>query len=152
MDQSGTFPLKFSDYDPKDTAILQERKAEMLKTALQEELAGVPVTPSTSRTWTALGLLGSHDLSLLREALGMPEKVVGTSLMAHGHLFWKYEKLLFATCSAYRLTFPTIVLCFTIKILSYLTNRALTTFPVSTHISRCTAQIRQSESNTIRRM
>lgn len=36
--------------------------------------------------WRILGGLGSHDLSVMREALGMPEKIVGSSL---GFPFWK---------------------------------------------------------------
>lgn len=38
------------------------------------------MTPDTARMWRVLGGLGSHDLSVMREALGMPERVIGASL------------------------------------------------------------------------
>ena len=58
----------------------------MVKTALEIEAGGIKVTPESSRMWRLFGGLGSHDLSVMREALGMPEKVVGSSL---GFPFWK---------------------------------------------------------------
>jgi len=58
----------------------------MMKTALQDECGGIPVTPETARMWRLFGGLGSHDLSLMREVLGMPQGVVGTAL---GFPFWK---------------------------------------------------------------
>lgn len=58
----------------------------MIKTALEVECGGVPITPESSIFWRVLGGLGSHDLSVMREALGMPEKIVGSSL---GVPFWK---------------------------------------------------------------
>jgi hypothetical protein len=47
---------------------------------------GVPVSPESSLMWNLLGGLGSHDLSAMREALGMPTSVIGASL---GFPFWK---------------------------------------------------------------
>lgn len=85
--QSGTFPRRFTDFEPEDAADKEARGKEMVKTALIDECGGVPVTAETTRMWRLLGGLGSHDLSVMREALGMPEKVVGSHL---GPPFWKY--------------------------------------------------------------
>ncbi|KAK1066028.1 hypothetical protein LTR33_011684 [Friedmanniomyces endolithicus] len=40
--------------------------------------------------WSLLGSLGSHDLSVMREALGMPKSVLGCSIDAETP-FWNYE-------------------------------------------------------------
>lgn len=40
--------------------------------------------------WRILGGLGSHDLSAMREALGMPNKVLGANL---GYPFWKWVNI-----------------------------------------------------------
>ena len=86
VDQSGTFPEKFTDFTAEDTADKAARSSEMVKTAL-EECGNINVTPESSILWRVLCGLGTHDLSVMREALGMPEKVVGSSL---GLPFWKY--------------------------------------------------------------
>ena len=85
VNQSGTFPEKFNDFDPKDSADKNSRSQEMVKTAL-EECGGIPVTQESTIMWRVLCGLGSHDLSVMREALGMPDQVVGSSL---GLPFWK---------------------------------------------------------------
>ncbi|KAI9167956.1 Inositol 2-dehydrogenase [Paramyrothecium foliicola] len=85
VDQSGTFPHKFSDFTAADSASKTKRAEEMVKTALTDDCGGVPITPESTLMWRIFGGLGSHDLSLMREALGMPEKVVGSSL---GFPFW----------------------------------------------------------------
>lgn len=84
--QSGTFPTRFTDFTPEDSADKTSRAEDVVKTAFQDELGGVPITPDSTRMWRILGGLGSHDLSVMREALGMPERVVGSSL---GFPFWK---------------------------------------------------------------
>ena len=86
VDQSGTFPKKFTDFPDADIWERNARHDDAMLTALHGEGGGIPVTPETTRMWRLFGLLGSHDLSLMREVLGMPEKVVGTSL---GFPFWK---------------------------------------------------------------
>ena len=80
VDQSGTFPKKFTDFSDADTEDRNDKNEEAMKVALQHECGGIPVTLETTRMWRIFGLLDSHDLSLMREVLGMPEKVVGTSL------------------------------------------------------------------------
>ncbi|KAM0208071.1 hypothetical protein ACHAQD_011773 [Fusarium lateritium] len=91
IDQSGTFPRKFNDFSDTDVKDKDQRAKEMVNTALRKE-CGITVTPESTRMWRVFGSLGSHDLSVMREALGMPQKVIGTSL---GYPFWnvlfKYE-------------------------------------------------------------
>ncbi|CEI61632.1 hypothetical protein FVEN_g9285 [Fusarium venenatum] len=85
VDQSGTFPRKFTDISEVDLQDREMRAEDIMKTALQDECGGVAVTPDSARTWRLLSNLGSHDLSLMREVFGMPQKVVGSSL---GFPFW----------------------------------------------------------------
>jgi len=62
-----------------------QRSSELVVQALERECA-VPVTESSTMMWRALCGLGTHDLSAMREVLGMPTKVLG----AHrGIPFWK---------------------------------------------------------------
>lgn len=81
VDQSGTFPKKFDDYDEADSRDLKARNENLVEEGLRKDL-GVPVTKESAVMWTLLGNLGSHDLSLMREALGMPKAVLGCSLDA----------------------------------------------------------------------
>lgn len=85
VSQSGTFPKKFTDFDPKDSEDKNSRAKELVQQGLGSE-CGVPVTHSSTVMWRILGGLGSHDLSAMREALGKPTKVVGAHL---GYPFWK---------------------------------------------------------------
>lgn len=86
VNQSGTFPQRFTDIINADVEDRDMRAEETIKTALQDECGGIPVTPDSARMWRLFGNLGSHDLSLMREVLGMPLKVIGSSL---GFPFWK---------------------------------------------------------------
>ncbi|KAK4954142.1 hypothetical protein LTR10_007570 [Elasticomyces elasticus] len=85
VDQSGTFPAKFTDFRTEDSTDKAKRTDEMIATALKEDCGGIPVTPETTLMWQVFGGLGSHDLSAMREALGTPSSVVGSSL---GFPFW----------------------------------------------------------------
>ncbi|KAG8161322.1 hypothetical protein KVR01_009586 [Diaporthe batatas] len=86
--QSGTFPRTFNDYQEADSEALRQKIAEDVDQALQTEL-GVSVTPETDMMWHTLSMLGSHDLSAMREILGMPKGVVGFSPCATtGSPFW----------------------------------------------------------------
>lgn len=87
--QSGTFPRTFKDYREEDSEALRKKTAEDIEQALQTEL-GVPVTKETDMMWHTLSMLGSHDLSAMREILGMPKGVVGFSPCATtGSPFWR---------------------------------------------------------------
>ncbi|EMD00747.1 hypothetical protein BAUCODRAFT_29104 [Baudoinia panamericana UAMH 10762] len=82
VDQSGTFPKRFTDYTPEDSQELKSRTADLNQQGLEHDL-GITVTEEASKMWFLLGGLGSHDLSLMREALGMPQSVLGCSLNAN---------------------------------------------------------------------
>jgi hypothetical protein len=84
--QSGTFPAKFTDFRSEDSEDKTKRGEELIATAMKEDCGGIPVTKETTTMWRMFGGLGSHDLSVMREALGMPTSVVGSSL---GLPFWK---------------------------------------------------------------
>ena len=85
MDQSGTFPKRFTDFKPEDTKEKNAKMEAIFKQAFNEEI-GAADTEESRRMLMVLGGLGSHDLSVMREALGKPVSVLGASL---GFPFWK---------------------------------------------------------------
>jgi len=89
IEQSGTYPRTFSDYREEDSEALRTQTRGDIEQALQAEL-GVTVTKETDTMWRMLSSLGSHDLSAMREILGMPKGVVGFSPCATtGSPFWR---------------------------------------------------------------
>ncbi len=76
VEQSGTSPVRFTDLAPEASQAAQDG----LDALLQEALGEGGVTPSKIAYWRFLASLGSHDLSLMREALGVPESVAGVSV------------------------------------------------------------------------
>lgn len=86
VSQSGTFPKKFSDFSGQDVKALEARREEIYKQAFEEEYGGIPDTPQARKMLDLLGGLGSHDLSAMREAIGMPTGVLGASL---GFPMWR---------------------------------------------------------------
>lgn len=86
VEQSGAFSEKFVDFTSEVSADREARAKEMVTTALEKECGGIPVTPASTLMWRILGSLGSHDLSVMRDVLGIPERIVGSSL---GYPFWK---------------------------------------------------------------
>ncbi|PVI03220.1 NAD(P)-binding protein [Periconia macrospinosa] len=88
IDQSGTYSKTFSDYRKEDSEALSTKTRDDIEQALQSEL-GVAVTEQTEKMWELLSGLGSHDLSAMREILGMPKGVIGCSpCAATGSPFW----------------------------------------------------------------
>ncbi|XDG05190.1 hypothetical protein ABKA04_004805 [Annulohypoxylon sp. FPYF3050] len=83
VDQSGTFPQKFSDFSDSDTEDRLKREDDIQRQALEKEF-GVPVTPESKRMLRVLGGLGTHDLSAMREIIGMPRGVSGAMLTFPG--------------------------------------------------------------------
>lgn len=81
VDQSGTFSKKFTDYSAEDSDELKARAQDLVHQGLTQDL-GIEVTKENEKMWALLGGLGSHDLSAMREALGMPQHVLGCSLNA----------------------------------------------------------------------
>ena len=87
--QSGTYPRTFSDYREEDSEALRTKTRDDIEQALQAEL-GITVTKETDMMWQMLSILGSHDLSAMREILGMPKGVAGFSPCATiGSPFWR---------------------------------------------------------------
>ncbi|KAJ5157342.1 myo-inositol 2-dehydrogenase [Penicillium canariense] len=75
VNQSGTFQVKNTDY-PAGAA--EERNAR-LEALYAEAFPNQDITDEKRKFCRFLGSLGSHDISLMREVLGFPEKVVGVS-------------------------------------------------------------------------
>ncbi|GJC89415.1 inositol 2-dehydrogenase [Colletotrichum liriopes] len=92
VDQSGTFPVKFSDYSDADTKDRLAREEAISEQALGKEF-GVPVTSDSQRMLRLLGGLGTHDLSAMREIIGMPNSVAGACLSFPGifSVLFKYD-------------------------------------------------------------
>lgn len=74
--QSGTFPQKYTDI-PSES---DEARIKLLDTMFQECFAQTEITATKQKYCRFLGSLGSHDLSLMREALGLPESIGGVTL------------------------------------------------------------------------
>lgn len=85
VDQSGMFPKTFDDYDERDASDRKERATQLVNHALAE--CDVPTSASAITMWRVLGGLGTHDISAMREALGMPSSVLGVHT---GFPFWRY--------------------------------------------------------------
>jgi predicted dehydrogenase len=74
VSQSGTFPVKNTDFPPA----AGEERTKRLNKLFQEALPG-NITEERKGLCRFLGSLGSHDISLMREALGFPESIGGVS-------------------------------------------------------------------------
>ncbi|GAB1200517.1 hypothetical protein APSETT444_009890 [Aspergillus pseudonomiae] len=74
VEQSGTYPRIFNDYREVDSEALRTKTLNDIEQALQTEL-GITVTKETNIMWEMLSILGSHDLSAMREIMGMPKGV-----------------------------------------------------------------------------
>ncbi|CAZ84405.1 unnamed protein product [Tuber melanosporum] len=100
VEQSGTFPRKFSDHAPEDAGEFARRTKDMISGELTGY--GVPVTQESIAQYRRVTKLGCHDLSLMREVLGMPvceNPTLGASLRLtvwnvlfnYGHFTALYE-------------------------------------------------------------
>lgn len=74
--QSGTFQVKNSDIPSEASEKCNARLDELFR----EAFPGQEITEEKQKYCRFLGSLGSHDFSLMREALGFPENVVGVSV------------------------------------------------------------------------
>ena len=79
VEQTGTYPKAFADIASEAAAELKETSDDIFEQALAREF-GVPVNEETKRMLDVLGGLGSHDLSAMREVLGMPFGMCGSKL------------------------------------------------------------------------
>lgn len=75
VNESGTFQVKNADF-PAGAG--QERE-DRFRALLQETFPDQEVTRERVQFARFLGSLGSHDISLMREVLGFPERVAGVS-------------------------------------------------------------------------
>ncbi|KAL5041503.1 hypothetical protein BDW71DRAFT_217830 [Aspergillus fruticulosus] len=73
VEQSGTFPKRFDDYTPEESQALKDKDRSTADEALAS--FGLPANDETRRMLMVLGGLGTHDLSAMREAIGMPQSV-----------------------------------------------------------------------------
>ncbi|KAM0328863.1 hypothetical protein ACHAQA_005279 [Verticillium albo-atrum] len=80
--QGGFFAKAFGDFSEKDAQDRLAREQDTQEQALGE--FGVPVTPESRRMVRVLGALGTHDLSAMRELIGMPQSVAGAVLTLPG--------------------------------------------------------------------
>ena len=78
VSQSGTFPKRFTDYRKEDSDGLLVKEKDMVETMLRD--CNIKITEDTKNMLGLLGSLGSHDLSAMREILGIPKNVLGASL------------------------------------------------------------------------
>ncbi|KAK6540569.1 hypothetical protein TWF694_009360 [Orbilia ellipsospora] len=76
INQSATFPQKFTDISSKAAEEFLEREKSMIHEALSVDM-GLEVTDQRTTMLRLLGGLGSHDLSAMREIIGMPKRVLG---------------------------------------------------------------------------
>ena len=77
VSQSGTFPIRHADIPPEAS----KTRTVLLQRLLQQAFGDREVTSEKEKYCRFLGSLGSHDLSLMREALGgLPDSVAGVSV------------------------------------------------------------------------
>jgi predicted dehydrogenase len=76
VSESGTFVHKAQDYPPNAAADSESR----LDVLFRECFPGHSITAERKKFCRFLNTLGSHDLSLMREAIGSPESVAGVSV------------------------------------------------------------------------
>ncbi|CAG8879357.1 unnamed protein product [Penicillium salamii] len=77
VSQSGTFPERFTDFPAEQIEDKEARFKDQIAQALAE--CGKQPSDQLAKFWSLLSGLGTHDLSAMREALGMPDKVIGVS-------------------------------------------------------------------------
>ncbi|KAF9893077.1 hypothetical protein FE257_012488 [Aspergillus nanangensis] len=92
VDQSCTFPQRFNDFSDVDTKDRAARDTDIFDQAISKEF-GLEVTPQSTRMLRVLGGLGTHDLSAMREIIGMPKSVTGAFLKLPGifSVLFNYE-------------------------------------------------------------
>ena len=77
--QSGTFPKRFSDISSEDRHKHAALEDDICEQALVKEF-GLPLNTETKYMLGLLGTLGTHDLSAMREVIGVPRSVTGADL------------------------------------------------------------------------
>ncbi|KAI5368255.1 putative gfo/Idh/MocA-like oxidoreductase, NAD(P)-binding domain superfamily [Septoria linicola] len=80
--QSGAFPVKHTDDIP---ASASEERDQRLDALYKEAFHSEPITDDGIKLCRFMGTLGSHDISLMREILGFPERVIAVT--AHDPIY-----------------------------------------------------------------
>lgn len=80
VNESGTFPKSFNDYSQESVDDKNERGQLLVTEALERDIGLKEYDQAEKRGWRLLGGLGSHDISLLREALGSPIGYIGAKV------------------------------------------------------------------------
>lgn len=81
MNQSGYFPQKFDDFPSSSSDDRHARAQAIADAALGAKRAQ---DAGMVRTYRLLGSLGSHDLSAMRELIGMPKRCIGAGKNSDG--------------------------------------------------------------------
>ncbi|GFZ46472.1 hypothetical protein JCM24511_04719 [Saitozyma sp. JCM 24511] len=84
VDQGGNFPVKFSDFPPESAA---ERQT-LGDACLAEALGKKATNALDQRFWMLLNGLATHDISAMRELIGMPQKVLKAARSPDGLFTW----------------------------------------------------------------
>lgn len=80
VDQSGTFPKKFADFPAGAAAERKELSLQMNRLALGPK-AGNKLDEFS---WMLLNGLSTHDISAMREMIGMPKRVLKATRCKQG--------------------------------------------------------------------
>ncbi|KAF3912376.1 Alpha-N-acetylgalactosaminidase [Arthrobotrys entomopaga] len=92
INQSATFPRKFTDISSQAAKEYLNREQSMIHQALSVDM-GLEVTTERTTMLRLLGGLGSHDLSAVREIIGMPKRVLGASVrLPMWQVLFEYDK------------------------------------------------------------
>lgn len=84
VEQSGTFPLKFTDFPAGSGA----ERGKLSELQLAQSLGDKAGNELDQRTWMLLNGLASHDLSALRELVGMPQRILSAIRSPDGLFVW----------------------------------------------------------------
>lgn len=75
MEQSGTYPILIDDIPDSANLDRTKKAKDIFRQALGEKAAN----PKEVTFWNLLNSLASHDLSAMRELIGMPQKVLSVA-------------------------------------------------------------------------
>nr|XP_019049572.1 hypothetical protein I302_03361 [Kwoniella bestiolae CBS 10118]OCF28502.1 hypothetical protein I302_03361 [Kwoniella bestiolae CBS 10118] len=91
VDQCAHFPVKFSDFP----AQANEERLELNRQQFEQAIGDKASSPLDKKTYFVLNVLASHDVSAMRELLGMPTGVVAATRNATGsftHVIFQYPE------------------------------------------------------------
>jgi hypothetical protein len=89
VDQGGNFPVKFSGED--DTTLHGPKSPAELTVCVDfppDSAAEKATNPLDQRSWMLLNGLATHDISAMRELIGMPQKVLKAARSPDGLFTW----------------------------------------------------------------